>query len=501
MALSFRWPFSMFDHSADDGLQNLRDALEKAEEAVSSSSSDTEEERERKEEILEGFRAKLEELEVETQKSFRITVCSAMSGECVASVRLKPSDSVLHLCEAVVKEMGQKVVSHSVLFQNEVLPQHRELREVGLQDGDTVYLARAPVKCLTASHDGTACMWSFEQDSCSSSDPVKLRPGGALKSATVSPCGTMLLTLSTEEGGSGKLWCAQSHHFLHKLQGGCGSASFAPDGQSLVGVDADGVAVIWCARTGRVSQRMFAPNASSQWDTDSDDDTEMSFANFSPCGRYVVTASGFGAQLWDTSGNLLHTLHGHEGSIRCTAFAQNSRFLLTAASDDSARLWDVETGRCLRVLVGHQGALNYCTFSPTGEAAMTASRDGTVKLWEFEDLDLGLGEALRVDCSLTLEAEGGVVSSACFSPEGSRLLIACASATVRLVHIATGQLQLSLEGLHEDWVRSANFSPDGLIIATSSYDGNVGVWSATTGKCLRVLQGHSQAVVSAHLAA
>ena len=54
MALSFRWPFSMFDHSADDGLQNLRDALEKAEEAVSSSSSDTEEERERKEEILEG---------------------------------------------------------------------------------------------------------------------------------------------------------------------------------------------------------------------------------------------------------------------------------------------------------------------------------------------------------------------------------------------------------------------------------------------------------------
>lgn len=35
----------------DDGLQDLRDALERAEEAVSASSSDTEEERERKEEL------------------------------------------------------------------------------------------------------------------------------------------------------------------------------------------------------------------------------------------------------------------------------------------------------------------------------------------------------------------------------------------------------------------------------------------------------------------
>jgi hypothetical protein len=37
---------------------------------------------------------------------------------------LKPTDSVLQLCEAVVKEMGEKnggaVVSHSIIFQSEV---------------------------------------------------------------------------------------------------------------------------------------------------------------------------------------------------------------------------------------------------------------------------------------------------------------------------------------------------------------------------------------------
>eukprot|EP00435_Cladocopium_sp_Y103_P035578 s2624_g9.t1 len=458
MAASFRWPFSMFDQSYRErnDLQDLRDAIERAEEAVSASSSDSEEERERKEDILDTFRTKLEELEVETQK-FKLNVCSAMSGEPLAQIRLKPTDSVLQLCEAVVKEMGEKnggaVVSHSIIFQSEVLPQHVSLNEVGLRDGDTVYFARSPVRCLTASHDGSVCLWDFNESS--SSEPhLRLRPGGALKSAQISSCGT-LLALSTEDGGSGKLYCSETSDYIATLQGGCALAEFAPDGSRVVGIDSNGAAVIWCARSGVVLQRMFAPNASSQWDSDSDDDTEMSFAHFSPCGKMVVTAAGYSTQVWDTAGKLRLTLQGHQGSVRCTSFSSDSRYLLTASSDDTARIWSCETGKCLRILQGHQGALNFCSFSPNSLKAITAARDGTVKLWDFEEgLEGASCEELRTECSLSLEAEGGVVSSACFSPEGARLLMACASDTVRLVS-ATGQLQLSLEGLHEDWVRSA----------------------------------------------
>eukprot|EP00438_Fugacium_kawagutii_P006373 Skav220760 [mRNA] locus=scaffold2521:88251:109224:+ [translate_table: standard] len=108
----------MFDHSYREGtrddLQDLRDAIERAEEAVSASSSDSEEERERKEDLLiVGATPKLGKAptlpyghSVETQK-FKLNVCSAMSGEPLAQIRLRPSDSVLQLCEAVVKEMGE----------------------------------------------------------------------------------------------------------------------------------------------------------------------------------------------------------------------------------------------------------------------------------------------------------------------------------------------------------------------------------------------------------
>ena len=322
-----------------------------------------------------------------------------------------------------------------------------------------------------------ACLWNFNQETSNSTQPdagqpLRLHAKGALKNASMSP-GGQLLMLSTEDGGSGLLYCAETLRFLTRLQGGAQSASFSADGQKVVGVDADGNANIWDTRTGQVIHRMFPPKSSSQLDSDSDDDCEMTFAVFSACGKLVATGAGSCTQLWDAFGNLKHTLHGHSGTVRHAVFSADSQYLLTASADSTARVWDCSNGRCLRVLSGHQRALTLCAFSPTGMQAITAAHDGTLKLWDLAD---EIADGSHAECSLTLEADGGVVSSACFSPEGSRLLMACGSDTVRLFNVTTGQLQLSFDGFHDDWVRHASFSPDGLIIATTSYDGAVGIW-------------------------
>jgi len=43
-------------------------------------------------------------------------------------------------------------------------------------------------------------------------------------------------------------------------------------------------------------------------------------------------------------------LIGHEGEISKVAFNPQGVRILTASSDKTARLWDVETGDCLQVL-------------------------------------------------------------------------------------------------------------------------------------------------------
>ena len=57
---------------------------------------------------------------------------------------------------------------------------------------------------------------------------------------------------------------------------------------------------------------------------------------------------------------------------------------------------------------------------------------------------------------------------------------------------ATGKSLATLAG-HEDGVTSAQFSPDGTRIVTASDDKTARVWDAATGKSLATLAGHEVA--------
>ena len=49
--------------------------------------------------------------------------------------------------------------------------------------------------------------------------------------------------------------------------------------------------------------------------------------------------------------------------------------MVTASFDQTARLWDVETGKEMAVLQGHTSALRSAEFSPDGKRVATASED------------------------------------------------------------------------------------------------------------------------------
>jgi WD40 repeat protein len=69
------------------------------------------------------------------------------------------------------------------------------------------------------------------------------------------------------------------------------------------------------------------------------------------------------------------------------------------------------------------------------------------------------------------------VTSAAFSPDGSRIVTASWDETASIWDAATAQEIAVLRG-HEHWVHSAAFSPDGLRIVTASYDKTARIWDA-----------------------
>ena len=71
--------------------------------------------------------------------------------------------------------------------------------------------------------------------------------------------------------------------------------------------------------------------------------------------------------------------------MHALALSSDGRRLLTAAKDQTLRLWDVETGKELHCFFGHTSHVNAAAFSPDGRFALSGSDDRTMRLWRLPD--------------------------------------------------------------------------------------------------------------------
>ncbi|MCP4357165.1 MAG: hypothetical protein GY796_03990 [Chloroflexi bacterium] len=58
--------------------------------------------------------------------------------------------------------------------------------------------------------------------------------------------------------------------------------------------------------------------------------------------------------------------------------------MVSGSSDQTVRLWDVNTGECHNTLEGHDGSVWKAIFSPDGHSLASASDDETIKLWDVQ---------------------------------------------------------------------------------------------------------------------
>lgn len=104
------------------------------------------------------------------------------------------------------------------------------------------------------------------------------------------------------------------------------------------------------------------------------------------------------------------------------SFSPDGRCLLTGTADNTARLFDADPksatyGKILVTLRGHTGWLRAVSFSPDGKRILTASDDKTVRLWDAESKSANFGS------QIALAEAGQPITSADFSPDGSRVVL------------------------------------------------------------------------------
>ncbi|HRK95360.1 MAG TPA: hypothetical protein PK694_03475, partial [Rhodospirillales bacterium] len=208
---------------------------------------------------------------------------------------------------------------------------------------------------------------------------------------------------------------------------------------------------------------------------------------FSPDGRALATGSSDEtARLWEVAtGKEVAVLRGHEGNVISVAFSPDGRTIATGSSDKTARLWEVATGKEIAVLRGHEDRVLSVVFSHEGRALATGSGDKTARLWEVAS-----GREIGV-----LRGHENVVWSVAFSPDGRTVATGSADDTARLWTVGNAKQIRLLRG-HQYSVYFVAFSPDGRTLATAAGDSTARLWAVASGREIAALHGHDSGVSS-----
>lgn len=383
--------------------------------------------------------------------TLNITIMNAMSGREIVKCTVLPTDLIVHL-KQYVKAVQDVPEIRLINQKGELLNTVQTVEDCGLQNNDTVLAVLMAHRLVaTASSDGKVRTWDTDNNSVE-------------REVRVAPARSLL------------------------------AACFSPDGHHLVTGSAVGTPKLWDAKTGDL-RKVFEEHRGS-----------VSCVDISSNARFVVSGGyDYSARVWDIeTGSCIRALvddeleltagmlpRSHELQLLSVKFSPfDSNVVATTSADCTAKLWNVQTGRCMLKL-WHEGGehgphpVTSVCFAANGQDIVTTS-DHYATMWNVHT-----GHEIR-----TWEAHTSQVTSSAFSVEDSLLLTGSKDGTAKLWDLSSGLCRRTLQG-HDGPVSTVALAPDNKLAVTGSCDGQAKVWNTQTGMCEQTLEGNHLGVVMA----
>jgi RNA polymerase sigma factor (sigma-70 family) len=280
-----------------------------------------------------------------------------------------------------------------------------------------------------------------------------------------------------------------------------GALVFAPDSKSLAILQNQGRGkgsarnrvVLLDVHTGKVLQ------------TIEDKENVLGLA-YSRDGNHLLTTASGQLNWWDCrSGRKLDSVRvtdQYNALLYRPQLSRDGKTLLTT-SETIVRLWEVSTGavnqppqlRPLRTLDGAKQRVQIAALAPDGKEFATLSMGGTVRTW-----DAGTLEQRR-----EFQAEGDdSARDIAYSPDGRSLLVLRdrENSVAGVWDPKAGKLRYALRGSREskpDSLRPIHvfaFAPDGRTLATAGESDGIRMWDAATGKERPRGDGHASGITA-----
>ena len=276
-------------------------------------------------------------------------------------------------------------------------------------------------------------------------------------SAVFSPDGKTVLTAGGGYDLTIRLWDVETGRQIYSVPGGPGFRTlfFFPDGQNFYAGD-----LVFNSSDGQLNPEMGIGGGAMAISAD---------------GRIGVSGVSPTAKLFYISnGSPFRSLSGHTDSVVSAAFSKDGKSLITGSRDNTARIWEVASGKSI-LLTGPTSAVLSVAFSPDGTKVLTGS--DTARLWSL---------TTENQPQQTISAPAGVTTFA-LSSDGKRILAGDVDGNTGMWDLDTGQLLRDFPKSDAD-VKSLAFSPDGSMVAVpeccQQNKGILNLYDPATGELL-----------------
>lgn len=164
--------------------------------------------------------------------------------------------------------------------------------------------------------------------------------------------------------------------------------------------------------------------------------------SISPCLTMIVCGCSFSStiRIFNVMGEYIRTLAGHTEDVSCAEFSPCGKFLVSGSDDKTIRLWNVENGECIWTSNNQNRWVRRISYSPCGGYIASWSDDysDTVKIWD----------TTTRECIWSV-SNGGHVCVIDFSPCGNFVLYSLVPVygnMMKIYNVTTGNCTDTLAG-------------------------------------------------------